>query len=143
MWWDTSVIPALWRLRQEDCPDFKASLGYSDTPSQKGKQIPAPWERGGCLVCSSHCVPLSKHSSKSLGSQSKKCSVPYFPCPKPSSLYLPPSGPKPYSNLHLHSWLWSFFPLTFQGLYQPTSQAQDILCDPMLFSVLTSPNPAN
>jgi hypothetical protein len=30
MWWQTPVIPALGRLKQEDC-DFKASLGYRES----------------------------------------------------------------------------------------------------------------
>lgn len=27
-WWLIATIPALWRLRQEDCHKFKATLGY-------------------------------------------------------------------------------------------------------------------
>jgi hypothetical protein len=33
-WWPTSKIPALRRLRQEDC-ELQASLSYSETVSKK------------------------------------------------------------------------------------------------------------
>lgn len=29
-WWHMPIIPALWRLRHEDCHELKASLGHSE-----------------------------------------------------------------------------------------------------------------
>lgn len=41
---NTAVLSAPRRLKQEGCHDFKVRLGFSDTPSQKGKQTPVPWD---------------------------------------------------------------------------------------------------
>lgn len=47
VWWRTPVVPALGRLRQENCHEFEASLNCTSRPClnsfPKGAGIPVSW----------------------------------------------------------------------------------------------------